>query len=200
MTRVKRMRDRAEIELRYWAENEAELALDGRRHDFGWRRSVHRREGRQDGVDASDVPRWRPRRSGEILEDERRSEPVVVPAEQPWEERLPVERRIDAVLLAQPIRGVVERGDLHERGMSLLQVDDESSVGRGAVPGRGTPGDRRRTQRAAHPVEIGGLGLHASEAIDVLPGLVGSIDRHDGHGDGRIGAPRPGDRGGARGS
>ena len=27
MTRVKRMRDRAEIELRYWAENEAELAL-----------------------------------------------------------------------------------------------------------------------------------------------------------------------------
>jgi hypothetical protein len=27
MTRVTRVKDRAEIELRYWAENEAELAL-----------------------------------------------------------------------------------------------------------------------------------------------------------------------------
>jgi hypothetical protein len=30
MTRVKRMKDRAEIELRYWAENEAELAREAK--------------------------------------------------------------------------------------------------------------------------------------------------------------------------
>jgi uncharacterized protein YbjT (DUF2867 family) len=43
------------------------------------------------------------------------------------------------------------------------------------VPGRGSPGDRRRTQGTAHPFDIGGVGLHTSEAIDVLPGTVGSI-------------------------
>lgn len=30
MTRVTKMKDRAEIELRYWAENEAELALEAK--------------------------------------------------------------------------------------------------------------------------------------------------------------------------
>jgi hypothetical protein len=48
-------------------------------------------------------------------------------------------------------------------------------VRRGAVPGRGTPCDRHRPQGAAYPFDVGGIGLHASEATDVLPGTVGSI-------------------------
>ena len=67
---------------------QAELALDGRRHAFGRqaqrappRGSRGPRRCRATSHGGGHVA------SGEILEDERRSEPVVVPAEQPREER-----------------------------------------------------------------------------------------------------------------
>lgn len=75
---------------------------------------MHGREGREDGVDASGIPRRWPRRLGEILEGQRRSQPVVVPTEHPWQERLAVQPSVGAELLPKPPRGVVEGGDLHE--------------------------------------------------------------------------------------
>jgi hypothetical protein len=121
---------------------------------------MDRLDGDENGVDASGVPRWRPRRLGEILQRERRGESVVIPAEQPRQERLPIERRVDPELVPQPLRGVIEGGDLHEGGPPAAEVDDEPPVGRGAVPGRGTPGDRGRAEGTANALDVIGVGMH----------------------------------------
>ena len=150
------------------ASRPAELALDGARHPLGRRRRMHGREAREDGVDPCDVPRRRPRRTRQILEGERGGEPVVIPTDQAREERLPVERRVDAELVSQPFRRVVIGRDLHERRPPVLEVDDESPVRRGAVPGRSTPSDGRRPDGAAHPFDVGDVGLHHREGNCVM--------------------------------
>jgi hypothetical protein len=43
------------------------------------------------------------------------------------------------------------------------------------VPGRDTPGDRRRPEGTANPRDVDRIRLHASEAIEVRRRAVGSI-------------------------
>jgi hypothetical protein len=152
-----------------------ELALDRGGHAGGRCGGMHDVEGRPHRVDASGIPWWRPGCPGQVLEDECGRSAVVVPSERAREERVPIQRLVHAVFGAEPVGRVVECRDLHERGAPILQLDDEASVRGGAVPGRGTPGDRRRPQRTAHSRDIDRVGLHASEATGVRRRGVGSI-------------------------
>jgi hypothetical protein len=59
---------------------------------------MDRIEARQDRVDPRAVPRRRPACSREVLEGEDRSDAVVVPSQEPGEERLAVEQLVGPLL------------------------------------------------------------------------------------------------------
>jgi hypothetical protein len=152
-----------------------ELPLDRGRHAGRGRGRVHVVEGREYGIDTSGVPRRRPGLAGQVLDDERGCEAVVVPSERTREERVSVQRLVHAALVAEPIRRVVQGRDLHERRAPILQLDDEPSVRRSAVAGRVPPGDRRRTEGPANSLDVDRVRLHASEATEVRRRAVGTI-------------------------
>ena len=135
---------------------------------------MHGVEGRQYRLDVSGVPGRRPGLAGQVLDDERGREAVVVPSEATGKERVSVQRFVHAALVAEPIRGVVEGGDLHERRAP--------SAGRRRTVG--SRGRRARTRDATRPVpppghgapaDVGRVRLHASEATEVARVAVGSI-------------------------
>ena len=139
----------------------SELALVRGGHAFGARgRRMDRLEGGEDRVDARAVPRGRPRAPDRSSRASAERSPSSSQPRSRGRNGCPSSAVVHPALVAEPVRRVVERGDLHERRPAAGKVDHEPPGRRGAVPGRGTPGDRRRPEGTAHAFDVGGVGLH----------------------------------------
>ena len=172
-----------------------------RGHAGGWRGRVDGVEGREHRVDASGVPRRRPRRPERSSRTSAGAIAVVVPPEEPRQERLPVERRVARDARRGANRPCSRRPRSSRRRCSRPRVRRRSA---------GWTGRRARTRHARRPAPPRGHGAPvrcrrgraaSSEATDVPRRAVGSIDAAmTVMVTGASGRPRTGDRRGARAS
>ena len=158
----------------------------------GWRRRGDLAQARQHGVDIARIPRRRPVSGRQILENDHRAFPVVMPAEHRRQERRVSHLRVEEVLVADPRRRVVAPRRLHERGRAVGELDEPVRRVRLTPTGDLTPRAWGGGQRQLDPSRfVLRRYLHEGGAYRWC-GWVAS--RHDGDGDRSVRADRAGTR------
>ena len=113
------------------------------------RRARHRR---------SRCPTGRPVSGRQVLERDDRAVPVVVPADEPGEERHTARVRVEEMFVAEPRGGLHGVPDLHEGARAVGEPGHPPRRDRHPAALAGRPGHRRHTDRVRDPIDVAGSG------------------------------------------